>query len=251
MEQKPEGSNNLVLKIGLSLLVIFNIALYYHSNSIQHQTHPPLQSKMGEPVGPDKPVLQGKSFRSQVDENSESNNFSEMASQAAQLAQKTTDAFEIPTGSGEATGLVTASTFEKDADGYVQLGFDVLSTYIYTTENGYPDRIKNLAGEKIKIIGFTMPMEVNDDRKVTSSLLIKDPPACCFGKNPKVNDWIMVKVENPAEAHIPLWSNSAFRVYGTFQATEEHEGGEIISVYQLIAHKVEEVKVDKPWWSMQ
>lgn len=133
------------------------------------------------------------------------------------------------------------------SDGYIEVPFALLQAYTYEGKNVFPKAIQQLHNQKVSVVGFTMPIEVNDDRKVISSLLIKDPPGCCFSDSPKLNDWLMLEVD-PAIAEVPLWASSPFKVFGTFTAGEVHEGGEVISIYQIKTEKVEKFKVTKRWW---
>lgn len=133
------------------------------------------------------------------------------------------------------------------SDGYIEVPFALLQAYTYNGKNEFPKAIQQLHNKKVSVVGFTMPIEVNDDRKVISSLLIKDPPGCCFSDSPKLNDWLMLEVD-PTIAEVPLWASSPFKVFGTFTAGEVHEGGEVISIYQLKTEKVEKFKVTKRWW---
>ena len=133
------------------------------------------------------------------------------------------------------------------SDGYIEVPFALLQAYTYEGKNIFPKAIQQLHNQKVSVVGFTMPIEVNDDRKVISSLQIKDPPGCCFSDSPKLNDWLMLEVD-PSVAEVPLWASSPFKIFGKFTAGEEHEGGEVISIYQIKTEKVEKFKVTKRWW---
>ena len=90
------------------------------------------------------------------------------------------------------------------SDGYIEVPCIATSLHL-KVKTSFLKLFNNYTKENINV-GFTMPIEVNDDRKVISSLLIKDPPGCCFGDSPKLNDWLMLKLTPLLQK--PLWASS-------------------------------------------
>ena len=54
-----------------------------------------------------------------------------------------------------------------------------------------PEHIRKLNGQNISIKGFMLPVETKKDRVLTF-LLMPDQQACCFGRVPEPNEWLVV-----------------------------------------------------------
>ena len=248
---------NVFLKIFLLLLLVVNVHLF-----LLEPTNSKTEEKNQKPV---VPINEGRSFMEKpdlpsVDSTAKTSSTSSFIGKefSRESIAKAIYSTSRTTGTPMLMPQMISSFSEKiktgskislkvTSDGYIEVPFVLLQAYTYKGENDFPKAIKQLDKKKISIVGFTMPIEVNDDRKVISSLLIKDPPGCCFGDSPKLNDWLMLEVD-PSIAEVPLWASSPFKVFGTFTAGEIHEGGEIISIYQLKTEKIEKFVVTKRWW---
>tara|TARA_Y100000589_G_scaffold213866_1_gene201766 strand:- start:10322 stop:11092 length:771 start_codon:yes stop_codon:yes gene_type:complete len=248
---------NVFLKVFLLLLLVVNVHLFLFESP-----DPKIKEKNQKPVVPlnegrsfmEKPAL--PSLNSEVKTNSTSSfigkDFSrESIAKAIYSTSRTTSTPiimpQMVSSFSEKIKTGSKISLKVTSDGYIEVPFVLLQAYTYKGENKFPKAIQQLHEKKISIVGFTMPIEVNDERKVISSLLIKDPPGCCFGDSPKLNDWLMLEVD-PSVAEVPLWASSPFKIFGEFTAGEIHEGGEIISIYQLKTEKIEKFTVTKRWW---
>ncbi len=256
MSEKTTNSS-IFIKVFLLLLLVINVHLF-----LLEPTNPKQDQNAPKPV---VPVNEGRSFMEKpnlISTDSETMTSStssfvgkvfskeSIAKSIYSTARTTSTPTLMPQMiSSFAEQIRTGSkiSLKITSDGYIEVPFVLLQAYTYKGENQFPKAIQQLHGKKISIVGFTMPIEVNDDRKVISSLLIKDPPGCCFGDSPKLNDWLMLEVD-PSVAEVPLWASSPFKIFGIFTAGEIHEGGEIISIYQVKTEKVEKFTVTKRWW---
>ncbi len=103
-----------------------------------------------------------------------------------------------------------------------------------------PALLRDLDGETISIRGYMSPLEFEDDR-VTSFVLSRNLPGCCFGVLPQPDEWVEVDVLMKGGVdYLPFGS---VVVTGRLEVGEEFdEYGYVTSVYRLQAESVEE-----PW----
>lgn len=103
-----------------------------------------------------------------------------------------------------------------------------------------PESIRGLAGRKIVIQGFMVPVKTEGE-EVTEFLLIRYQFGCCYGVVPKMNEWIHVHMAPEHRAkfviHIPVL------VSGTFEVGEKIEDGIVTSIYRMVATEVSEPPV--------
>jgi hypothetical protein len=62
-----------------------------------------------------------------------------------------------------------------------------------------PTNVVALNGLQVSVKGFMVPMEF-DKSKVILFMLVRDPPACCFGGMPNVHEFVEVSVKPPGTA---------------------------------------------------
>ncbi len=58
---------------------------------------------------------------------------------------------------------------------------------------------------------------------------------CCFGEEPKLNEWILVSADPPVEAKLDV----PVTFFGKFEAAPDIEEGQVISLYRLSATAME------------
>jgi len=135
----------------------------------------------------------------------------------------------------------------KTSAGYLEVGFDQLSgfsasvTYDIVNSNSpafyyaprladeIPDEIKALNGKEVAIQGFMLPLK-GEAGRVQEFILLKNQSYCCFGKPPKVNEWVHVRVKG--EGLKPLM-DQVVTIYGTLQVGEYSENRQMLGIYRL------------------
>lgn len=123
------------------------------------------------------------------------------------------------------------------ADGYENVGFDRLAAFNYTppeTETAgptdqIPAPIKALDQKRVAVTGFMLPTKM-DKGLVKEFLLVKDAMMCCYGAMPKVNEWIVVKMNG---AGVKPLMDLPITFEGKLRVGEMFENGYLTGVYLL------------------
>lgn len=97
-----------------------------------------------------------------------------------------------------------------------------------------PATIRELDGKQVRLVGFMMPIEYRGD-KVASFMLVESQLACCYGKQPRVNEWVHVRCQNPVlpSTEVPV------AVTGSFHVNPEVKEGKLVGLYGLDAISLE------------
>lgn len=98
------------------------------------------------------------------------------------------------------------------AAGETRAGFDVLGGFPFTppaydpakpdepvgprVDEQIPSAVRKLDGAKVRVTGFMLPTRMEGGR-VVEFLLLRDQAMCCFGEQPQMNEWIVVRMEKP------------------------------------------------------
>jgi hypothetical protein len=136
-----------------------------------------------------------------------------------------------------ATAVWARAAEPAKADGYENVGFDRLAAFAYTppeTENAKPTdqipaAIKALDQRKVAVTGFMLPTKM-DKGLVKEFLLVKDAMMCCYGVMPKVNEWIVVKMNG---AGVKPLMDLPITFEGKLRVGEMYENGYLTGVYLL------------------
>lgn len=138
-------------------------------------------------------------------------------------------------------------------DGYQEVGFDQLGSFTFTPpadgaeppadakalekENGQiPEKIRNYDAKKIAVTGFMLPVKM-DGGLVTEFLLMKSPMMCCFGVMPRINEWVVVKMNGKG---VPSLMDTPIVFEGTLKVGAVYENGYLTGIYQLAGDKMVE-----------
>ena len=97
-----------------------------------------------------------------------------------------------------------------------------------------PEHVRGLAGHDLKLTGYMMPVEVDEDR-VKTFVLVKDQQLCCFGRMPAMNEWIFVTT---AGGPVALNMDEPIEVEGRFEVGEDIQEGAVMSLYRMAADRV-------------
>jgi len=88
--------------------------------------------------------------------------------------------------------------------------------------------VQSLDGKNVFIKGYMYP--VRQTEGLTSFILVKDSDKCCFGGQPKVNDMILVEMQDGLAVD---YKTGRVNVAGTFRTKSPNEGGELRPVYEM------------------
>ena len=117
----------------------------------------------------------------------------------------------------------------------IEIDWRLLNQMDYITQNA-PTEIKQLEGQKVKIPGFMVPLEDNQN-KITEFLLVPTPQACIHVPPPPPNQMVYVKMKKGIESRqgAPIW------VYGKFKVnTVRSQYGEVS--FEMEGDEVEDYK---------
>lgn len=147
-----------------------------------------------------------------------------------------------PTDPAERAKLAVDAPRPKAREGYTPASFSDLSNFVYeadmdgklSPESHLPEEIQKLDKAQVAVSGFLMPIEFKGD-KVSTVILVRNQLLCCFGEEPKLNEWIFINVDPPVDpiTDIPV------TMYGTFYASPDREEGQVISLYRMQASAME------------
>jgi hypothetical protein len=148
------------------------------------------------------------------------------------------------------TAPASTPTPTESADGeYLALGFETLSSFFYmapSMENALkPDRkkdvqipspVKSLSGKKVTIRGYMTPTNGDPTQGVTQFMLVKDQSMCCFGRWPRLNEFVMVSM--PQGKKTQWVQDQPVTAIGTLQVGEDIIKGVVLSIYRMEAEDV-------------
>jgi hypothetical protein len=100
----------------------------------------------------------------------------------------------------------------------------------------FPPNIKALHGKKISIMGYIMPIDVDEEWRVKTFTLVRDQMVCCFGNVPEINEWVYVRLKTPQRADQLI--DVPVIVFGTLAVGEEIKFGTLANVYRVEADRV-------------
>ncbi len=165
----------------------------------------------------------------------------------------------------EPNSPITAKTAElkipypKVGD-YFQLGFDTLSNFpsdippldgprrdshlkAKTPVPTVPLGIQALDGQKISVVGFMIPMMVENNNARTF-ILAQSRATCCYGVVPRLNQWIYVAMDRGKTVEATM--DVPVTVYGTFKVERKFDVQNTgWCLYRMTSEKVELPK--KSW----
>ena len=146
--------------------------------------------------------------------------------------------------------------FDKTKDGkYLKVTFNALGSYPYEMpdpdailasptpnkplKEQIPSKIKELNEKEAVVVGFMVPVEVDNKGGVKSFALTQNQMYCCFGVPPAMNEWVMVNVEGEASKY---YSDIPVAAFGKLEVGEQIEDGYVMSVYRIKCEKVMDVR---------
>lgn len=171
---------------------------------------------------------------------------------AAVAAVTTNGAAGIVAAAGAA---VAAAIPGPDANGFLSVGFEKLSTFNYIvpdetpgTNNAtaaaaaqpdqIPGAVRALDQKLISLRGYMLPLKV-EGGLVTELLIMKDQSMCCFGSVPKINEWVSVKM---AGKGVKAVMDQPVTLFGKLFVGEIRENGYLVGIYRMDGEKLGEVE---------
>jgi hypothetical protein len=97
-----------------------------------------------------------------------------------------------------------------------------------------PQDVLALNDKDVSLTGFMLPMKY-EGKLTTEFLLLKNQSLCCYGKPPRITEWVNVRM---AGKGIKALMNEPVTVCGIFHVGEVRQNGELLGVYRLDADKV-------------
>lgn len=117
-----------------------------------------------------------------------------------------------------------------------EVSFERLGSYEYKEETaaqpsaaGIPESVRQLNNREVSIGGFMLPLRF-DKGRAREFLLLKDQNACCFGKMPRINEWVLVRAEPegiPVAMDVPILCRGKIKVGPTV------DGGVLVGLYLM------------------
>ena len=136
---------------------------------------------------------------------------------------------------------------------YAVVGFDKLSGYNFevsddllapTTNNAamlqrvdsqIPASIKAFNEKPVALTGFMLPLKV-EGGLVTELLIMRDQSMCCYGVQPKINEWVSVKM---GKTGVKPVMDQPVTLFGKLRVGEMRENGYLVGIYALEGEKME------------
>lgn len=128
--------------------------------------------------------------------------------------------------------------------GVTAVSFERLAAFQYgdtiPRRSGHiPPSVRQLDGQRVRVRGHLVATEQDDDGAVVAFALSRTSPDCCFGRMPRLNEWIRVDAQG---ARVPRReARQKIYVTGTLQVGEvkDEQSGNVVAIYQLSAEAVE------------
>jgi hypothetical protein len=158
-------------------------------------------------------------------------------------------------GSGSSNAPATANATAKiqKIGEYQLVGFDRLSGYGFevsdellapATNNAamaqrvdsqIPATVKAFNDKPVALKGFMLPLKV-EGGLVTELLIMRDQSMCCYGVQPKINEWVSVKMSH---AGVKPIMDQPVTLFGKLHVGEMRENGYLVGIYSMDGDKME------------
>jgi hypothetical protein len=130
----------------------------------------------------------------------------------------------------------TLSNFPSEKPKFVKAMTDPLAKH-KTPVSKIPDNIQVLDGQKISVVGFMIPMTVQNNNTHTF-ILGQSRTTCCYGVVPNLNQWIYVTMGPGKEAEAIM--DVPVTVFGTLQVGTKFDPQNAgWCLYRMTSEKVE------------
>ena len=151
---------------------------------------------------------------------------------------------EAPTDPQARAKLAVEAPQPHERDGYTSVSFSDLASFPYNTDedgkllegSSLPQKVELLDQEQVALSGFLVPIEFKGE-KVSSLILVRNQLLCCFGEEPKLNEWVFINIDPPVEMIVDV----PVTLFGKFSASPDEEDDQIISLYRMEATAMEKM----------
>ncbi|MFN7137914.1 MAG: DUF3299 domain-containing protein [Limisphaerales bacterium] len=134
---------------------------------------------------------------------------------------------------------------------FLEVSFDRLAGYTFEVPEGLipseeagksneqiPADVRALDRKKIALTGFMLPLKV-DNGLVSEMLIMRDQSLCCYGAQPRINDWVSVKM---AGRGVKSVMDQPVTIFGQIRVGEMLENGYLIGIYQMTGERMDVAK---------
>jgi hypothetical protein len=144
----------------------------------------------------------------------------------------------------------------KEVDGLLPLPFRAISDYTYTLpdpevlgrlsepdtylEGRIPDRVRELDGRDVQMVGFMVPIEVDRKGKMIAFALTQNQNFCCYGIPPAMNEIVMVTMRRGRAAKYSF--DVPIVVRGQLHVGEAIDDGYVQHIYRIEAESARELR---------
>jgi hypothetical protein len=146
-----------------------------------------------------------------------------------------------------------AAAGPKKIDGYDVVGFDKLAAYNFEVsdelllpatnsaamaqrvDSQIPATVKAFNNKPVALTGFMLPLKV-EGGLVTELLIMRDQSMCCYGVQPKINEWVSVKM---GKTGVKPVMDQPVTLFGKLQVGEMRENGYLVGIYAMDGEKME------------
>ena len=99
-----------------------------------------------------------------------------------------------------------------------------------------PDFVRQLDGASVAVVGFMIPLTLNDaGDKTTSFILARSQATCCYGITPRMNEWMYVEMEKGQSAEATM--DIPITVFGTLSVGAQIKESNW-TLYRMVSDKV-------------
>ena len=96
-------------------------------------------------------------------------------------------------------------------------------------------RIGHPLDKPVALKGFMLPLKV-EGGLVTELLIMRDQSMCCYGVQPKINEWVSVKM---SRAGVKPIMDQPVTLFGKLHVGEMRENGYLVGIYSMDGDKME------------
>jgi hypothetical protein len=97
-----------------------------------------------------------------------------------------------------------------------------------------PAEVRALDGARVALQGFLLPLRM-DEGLAVEFMLMRDQTLCCFGRLPRVNEWVLVRTQGRG---VKPDMDHPVTVCGVLTVADHRENGVFVGLYRMAAERV-------------
>lgn len=158
-----------------------------------------------------------------------------------------------PIGGTTITSNAQTTSATRKIGQYDVVGFDKLASYGFEVsdellapatnsaamtqrvDSQIPATVKAFNNQPVALTGFMLPLKV-EGGLVTELLIMRDQSMCCYGVQPKINEWVSVKMSKTGVKPI---MDQPVTLFGKLHVGEMRENGYLVGIYAMDGDKME------------